>query len=278
MVKLFTDDIYFSGFNAVYNFGGYFSIPAGDNWSFPKSSFEQCKFYYITDGACVITIENVEYVAHAGDWFFIPAGARHSYYNIKDAPFAKYWMHFDLYPDTKLFDSLRLPYRVKADSEGRALQLFKEFDTARQGGRFTDRLTVKAKLIELIAEYIKAANSDLDAMTDEGNKRFDSLLRYINENLQKPMSNEFLAQMCYLHPNHFIRVFKEKTGQTPARYIRNKKLENARQLLEGTEIPIAEIAAKVGYSDPANFSRLFRNRYGMSPTVCREYFKRSLLI
>ncbi len=275
---MFPEDTYLINFNAVYNLGGYFSIPAGGNWSLNTCSFEQCKFYFITEGSCVITIEGTEYTAYAGDWFFIPARTRHSYHNIKDAPFSKYWMHFDLYPDAKLFDSLRLPYLVKADSDGRVLRLFKEFDTALQGGRLTDRLTVKAKLIELIAEYIKTANSDVDKVMDEGDKRFDSLLRYINENLQKPMSNEALAQMYYLHPNHFIRVFKEKTGQTPARYIRNKKLENARQLLEGTEMSIFEISAKVGYSDPAHFSRLFSERYGMSPTVCREYFKRSLLM
>lgn len=272
------EDLYFSGLNAVYNFGGYFSIPAGDNWSLATSSFEQCKFYFITQGTCQITIEGTEYTARAGDWFFIPAKTKHAYQNCKDAPFAKYWMHFDLYPDARLFRLLNLPYRVKADPEGRALRLFQEFDAALAGGRFTDSLTVKARLIELIAEYIKAANADVDEVERDGSQRFDSLLRYINENLHRPLSNEQLARIYHMHPNHFVRSFKEKTGQTPARYVKNKKLENARQLLENTQMPICDIAAKVGYPDPAHFSRLFRERYGMSPTVCRAYFKRSLRI
>lgn len=270
------EDTNFVNFNAVYNFGGYFSIPAGDNWSLNTCCFEQCKFYFITEGSCVISIEDTEYTAHAGDWFFIPAKVRHSYHNVKDATFSKYWMHFDLYPDAKFFESLELPYMVKADGEGHALQLFKEFYKALTGGHLTDRLTVKARLIELIAEYIKAADSDVDEVIGRGDQRFDSLLRYINENLHKNLTNEVLAQMYFAHPNHFIRAFKEKTGQTPARYIRNKKLEKAKWLLERTELPITEISEKVGYPDPAHFSRLFRDRYGMSPKVYREYFKRSM--
>ncbi len=273
---MFPEDTYFVNFNAVYNFGGYFSIPAGGNWSLNNCSFEQCKFYFITEGSCIINIEGTEYVAHAGDWFFIPARARHSYHNVKDGTFSKYWMHFDLYPDAQIFESLGLPYIVKADREGRSLRLFKEFYAALQEGSLTDRLTVKARLIELIAEYIKAADSDVSEVAREGDQRFDSLIRYINENLHKNLTNEMLAQMYFAHPNHFIRAFKEKTGQTPARYIRIKKLEKAKWLIERTELSITEVAAEIGITDPAHFSRLFRDRYGMSPTVCREYFKQSI--
>ncbi len=235
--------------------------------------FDQCKFYCITEGSCRIIIEGTEYEGKAGDWFFIPAGSAHSYQNDTTLPFAKYWMHFDIYPDTKLVEWLSLPFVVRTDSESYALQLFREYAALRTSDTFTDRLTVKARLIELIAEYLKAAGhkeAKIEAVSDN---RLDTLLRYINGNLDRDLFNEHLAQLYYSHPNHFVRSFKAKTGQTPAKYIRNKRLELSKRLLEGTELSVAEIALKVGIADPAHFSRLFRQRYSMSPTLYRKYQK-----
>ena len=272
------EDIYFSGFNAVFNLGGYFSIPAGETWSLPYSTFDQSKFYFVTEGSCVINIEGVDYHARAGDWVLIPANAHHSYHNDKSAPFSKYWMHFDVYPNSSLFTSLGLPLCVNVDKDSRAMRLFKEFAPLARSDRFVDKLTVKSRLIELIGEYIKLGGSELTDVMSYSDKRFDTLIRYINENLDKPLSNEELAQMYFVHPNHFVRAFKDKMGQTPAKYIKNKKMEAAKLLLEKTELSVAQVAANVGLSDPAHFSRLFRERFSMPPTVYREYYKRSLVI
>ena len=87
-----------------------------------------------------------------------------------------------------------------------------------------------------------------------------------------------LAEIYFTHPTHFVRAFREETGQTPARYIRNLRLETAKRLLEETTLSAAETAARVGFPDPAHFSRIFRQRYGMSPAVWRAYFKKSLTI
>ena len=86
----YLQDVYFSNLNAVYNFGGYFRISEQESWDFGKHRFEQCKFYFITGGNCVIEIEDTKYYGQAGDWFFIPAGVEHSYYNEKGMPFEKY--------------------------------------------------------------------------------------------------------------------------------------------------------------------------------------------
>lgn len=268
----YLQDIYFTNLNAVYNFGGYFSISEKEDWSFGSDRFEQCKFYFITGGSCVIKIEGTSYRAHAGDWFFIPAGTEHSYYNEKDAPFCKYWMHFDLYPNVDLFSLLNLPYLVKADDKGKALRLFKRFAKLCASETLTDKLAVKACLIELISEYVKAANPDGVSVVNRTTERLNDLLRFINENLHKPLSNEILAKKYFAHPNHFIRAFKEKTGLTPAKYIKSKRMETAKRLLENTDLSIAEITVKIGLSEPTHFSRLFKEFYNCPPA---EYRRRS---
>lgn len=270
------DSTYFCTFNAVCNLGGFFSIEAGENWSVHPHEFEQCKFYYIVKGSCVITVDGTEYRATAGDWFFIPAGTRHSYQNISTEPFSKFWMHFDLYPNTGLFSALSLPFCVRADTEGRVTELFRRFTEARTHGSLADTLTVKACLVELLAEYIRIAHADKAGTSIKQSERLERLLRYIRENLEKPLSNSVLAEIYYTHPTHFVRAFREEMGQTPAKYIRNTRLETAKRLLEESALSVAETAARVGYPDPAHFSRLFRKRYGMPPAIWRAYFQKSL--
>lgn len=273
----YLQDIYFSNLNIVYNFGGHFRISEKEIWaSHTKHRFEQCKFYFITDGRCVIEIENTKYHACAGDWFFIPAGAEHYYYNETDAPFEKYWMHFDLYPSVDLFNVLNLPYAVKVDGRSRALWLFKRYAKLCKSEEFTDKLEVKACLISLLSEYIKVAKPEGVNIMNRAESRLDEVLRFINENLDQPLSNELLAEKYFAHPNHFIRAFKEKTGLTPAKYIKAKRMETAKRLLESTDLSIIEITEKVGLLEPTHFSRLFKEYYNLPPTEHRRRFKQKM--
>lgn len=274
----YLQDIYFTNLNAVYNFGGYFSISEEEDWSFGKHRFEQCKFYFITGGSCVIDIEGTNYYAKAGDWFFIPSGIEHSYYNEKTAPFQKYWFHFDLYPNLDFFNLLSLPYVVKADKNGRAERLFKQITKLQKSNELTDKLAVKACVLNLLAEYVKAATPEGVNVVSRTETRLNELLKFINENLDKSLSNDLLAEKYFAHPNHFIRAFKEKTGLTPAKYIKNRRMETAKRLLETTDLSIAEITENVGLVEPTHFSRLFKEYYNFPPTEYRRRFKEKIIV
>ncbi|MBQ8323287.1 MAG: helix-turn-helix domain-containing protein [Clostridia bacterium] len=274
----YLQDVYFTNLNAVYNFGGYFSISEHEDWSSGKQRFEQCKFYFITGGSCVIDIEGTNYHGRAGDWFFIPAGAEHSYYNEKNEPFKKYWMHFDLYPTVDVFRLLGLPYLVKADEKGKAERLFKRFAKLHKSNELTDKLAVKACLIDLLAEYIKAARPEGVNVVNRAEARLNELLKFINENLDKPLPNTVLAEKYFTHPNHFIRAFKEKTGLTPAKYIKSKRMETAKRLLESTDLSLAEITERVGLNEANHFSRLFKEYYSFPPSEYRRRFRREILL
>ena len=271
----YLQDLYLTNFNAVYNFGGYFSIKKNENWVCGAHTFEQCKFYFITEGQCVINIKGKDYQVNAGDWFFIPAGVEHSYYNINDKPFKKYWMHFDLYPSVEIFKALGLPYFVRVEKDVKVMQLFKTFAKAIKSNELTDKLTVKACLINLLVEYIKIAKPDGISVQSRTEARLDDVLRYINENLEKDLSVEVLAEKYFAHPNHFIRAFKDKTGYTPAKYVKQKRIESSKRLLESTDLTTAEITEKLGFSDSAHFSRVFKEYYNMPPAKYRAYFEKS---
>lgn len=71
----------------------------------------------------------------------------------------------------------------------------------------------------------------------------------------------------------FKRRFKKATGLAPLEYVQNLRLEEAKQVLETTGLPIEEVAAAVGYEDIAFFRRLFRRRVGLTPAAYRRRFQ-----
>ncbi len=78
------------------------------------------------------------------------------------------------------------------------------------------------------------------------------------------------AKAMTLSYSHCAALLKEKTGMSISLYIRQFRLEKAKDLLQHTDLPIREVAWKVGMKDAAYFSRLFKKTTGLSPKAWRE--------
>lgn len=75
-----------------------------------------------------------------------------------------------------------------------------------------------------------------------------------------------------LPPTTFARRFKRATGYRPIDYVHTLRVEEAKQMLERSEVSIDQIGHDVGYEDPASFRRLFKRKAGVTPSVYRRRF------
>lgn len=259
---------YISNLNVVCGEGGFFRLQQGQQWQLDNGADVMNKFYYITRGNCRIVMEGESFLAEAGDWFFIPAETTHSYTNLPGEPLEKYWIHFDLYPNASLPQLLRLPLMVRGNGE--TSQLFEALTKANTASSLADRLHAKILLMRLLAQYLELSDrNDLPVATEE-NRRINEVLSYIHQNLSQDLTNRVLAQQCHMHPNHFIRFFAQKTGQTPASYVVQCRMDMARQLLTQTELPVSQVAEQVGIPEQSHFARLFRRYCSLTPTQYRK--------
>lgn len=69
--------------------------------------------------------------------------------------------------------------------------------------------------------------------------------------------------------SYFATIFKKKMGISPQEYLVQYRLKQGCRLLVSTDLSIQDIAAQIGYDDPLNFSKMFKNTYGISPTEYR---------
>jgi len=93
---------------------------------------------------------------------------------------------------------------------------------------------------------------------------------YINEHLNEEISVYSIAEMLYLTPTYFSKLFKNSTREGCNSYIIRKRMEKAKSLLETTSMKTGKIAALVGYKDTNYFSLAFKKQTGMAPTEFRE--------
>jgi LacI family transcriptional regulator len=93
-------------------------------------------------------------------------------------------------------------------------------------------------------------------------------LAYFDEHGHKGFATTRIAEDLGLTPRAFERQFQKLVGHSPAEEIRRRRMERAKTLLADRTVPIAGIAAAVGFSEAAAFSRFFRKHAGCTP---REY-------
>lgn len=93
---------------------------------------------------------------------------------------------------------------------------------------------------------------------------------FIREHLTEDISLKTLAGVAGLSPFHFVRVFKQTTGRTPHRYLLERRLERARELLLRRAPTLAEVAVEAGFCDQSHFTLHFKRAYGLTPGEFRR--------
>lgn len=117
--------------------------------------------------------------------------------------------------------------------------------------------------------------------TARGDERMQRLERYIEAHLAKPLGQEELLEVACLSRSALYRYVRKQVGVSCAQYIKSKRLEKARFLLEHGEGSVREVAAAVGFQDVGYFCRWFKQSTTRSPLAFRRMHrkgKESLMI
>jgi transcriptional regulator GlxA family with amidase domain len=92
------------------------------------------------------------------------------------------------------------------------------------------------------------------------------------EHLGEPLTVEHLAAMAHMSRRTFIRAFRASTGTTPAAWVRSRRLDKARQLLESTDVPVDQVADLCGFGSAVTLRQSFAAAFGTSPSEYRRRF------
>jgi transcriptional regulator GlxA family with amidase domain len=94
-------------------------------------------------------------------------------------------------------------------------------------------------------------------------------LAVMQKDIARPLRLTTLAKQVNLSPSRFSHLFRKETGQSPARYLHDLRLDCALMLLYDSTMSIKEVMAAVGFNDPSHFTRDFCERHTVTPTEFR---------
>ena len=137
---------------------------------------------------------------------------------------------------------------------------------------FSDRDEFSAVALESISTELLVAASRRDKRTAERNPPLwlGRLKEFLRENFSEPPGLTELAKAVDVHPTHLARVFRQFERCTVGDYIREVRIDYARQRLVGSNEPLIEIALAAGFADQTHFTRSFKRVTGMTPTEFRR--------
>ena len=114
--------------------------------------------------------------------------------------------------------------------------------------------------------------SALNRRVDTSDRPIAECQSWIAENYWTTNPVRRMIERSGLTPRTFARRFHAATGYQPIEYVQALRVEEAKQILETEELGIDEVAAAVGYDDPASFRRVFKRKAGLTPAAYRRKF------
>jgi transcriptional regulator GlxA family with amidase domain len=104
-------------------------------------------------------------------------------------------------------------------------------------------------------------------------KRVEKIIQMMRDDVRGELSLAEFAQSVNLSVWRLCHIFKSDVGMPPIRYLRQLRMERAKQLLESSFLSVKEIAFQVGLNDESHFVRDFKSTYGYSPALYRSQFR-----
>jgi len=244
----------------------------GLDWRDIDYTPDYSKFYFICAGEGWLKIGDQEYYPKPGQLFLMPEGVKQSYSCISAQPFEKYWCHFSAkVGDINLFKMIELSHVCRDIDPQVIQQIFSSLTNHMKSDAVYAQLLAKSKLMELFSYFIM--NTDVDDVIFRNLasvEKLTNILAYIDAHIEQNLTIHELAEMAYMHPNYFIRLFKQQIGVPPIQYITRKKIAKAKELLRSTQSTVGEIAQDLGFSDLYYFSKQFKKNVGLSPSDFRQ--------
>lgn len=96
---------------------------------------------------------------------------------------------------------------------------------------------------------------------------------WMDERLERPLSVEEMARHAGYSPRTFARRFRAETGTTPLQWLIGRRVAEAQRLLEGTDLPVEDIAARAGFGTAVALRQHFARGLGTAPTAYRRTFR-----
>ncbi len=221
---------------------------------------------YVTKGTGSVFADKKEYHPSAGDIYLLPPGKDHLYFSDAQDPWTKVWFN----AEGPLINGLLLAYNPSNTVLFKNCGGYHYFEKIHSIGRSPslsppEKHSAAAVAVHELLQFLYSL-----AHKTNISKEAETMKNYIDSHVADSISLKDLAELVYLSQSQVIRIFRRDFGKTPYDYIIHLKIENAKNLLQNTNLPVKEIALGLNFCDEHYFSYVFRQKTGRTPSAYRK--------
>lgn len=225
-----------------------------------RGNYEFVIIQYTQKGEGLFRIGEREYPVPAGHAFIaiVPEDSQYQYPAASKDDWEFGWINFEGHMTIRLWRELRAQFGpvIPLPPRSRAVVLFEELTRRVASARFEDRFSESLAAYEFYLEVWRQLSGDAPP---EAN-----LLEFVSfqcrNHLSKALTVKELADRARMSREHFSRLFRIQTGHTPARYLRDFRLSEARKLIASTRLSRKEVAIRCGFFSSRQLSDLLRRQ------------------
>ncbi len=218
----------------------------------------------VREGYALLFLENREIKIKKGDIVFIPPFTPHRYKIPKDS----YFSHRCICFDSSLLYNIDPKVSTSIINDSDAFKLInRAFDSYLEKKKGFE-LFIVGNLSLFFARLYE--HNLIDSAKSAPSSFHKSVIDYIDKNYHENITSTDIANTLHINHSYFCRLFKKNFGSPFQKYLSSYRIEKSKSLLKNSDLPISEIALKVGFNSISYFTKLFKEEFSITPTEYRN--------
>ena len=246
-----------------------------DSYSMYRARSNVTVLEFVYEGTGTLWIDGKEYHPSAGDVYIMPKGTKQTYYPDKHDPWVKIWVNLAGTAVPSLVQAFGLQRVIYKNCEPLASTFEEILHEVLQNGDVEQMMERCAMLVMKILNRLSLSSSarEEEQQRNPVPQEVQQVRSFIDSNYRKNLTMDDIAAAVYRSNDYVKKQFKQCYGITPYAYYLDLKLTHAKYLLRQTNLPIKQIADKLGYKSDRYFSKRFREIVGVTATQYRNSVK-----
>lgn len=241
------------------------------SFSIRRSGMDSIFLLLTTAGEGRLTCRGKQYRLTQGTVMLIDTRIYHEYHAIDDG-WSFLYLHFHggmsrdfcAYTDAQLGSVFSIPPHMYHEVHAQLLSIITETEKTVN----IDYAMVSSHIYTILTRFLSHENPEVSS--EKSSTGLQRALAFITANYQQKISTDEIAAAAYLSRSYLSELFAKTFGMGPHEYLTVYRLSQVKKQLQNTDNSIADIAERTGFRDVFMLSRVFKNRFGMTPTAFRR--------
>lgn len=262
-------------------------------WRTPPRIITDYLLLYVKEGTLQLSVEDNIYALKSGQFGFVQPGLVHQIESL--SPVITLALHIELFPsechelppmiitveqgqfpvmdqtqtNLNAFADITVPVVIKPSKSEWMVEALQQVIELWSRKNAIDLLQANICAAEIILQLIQDHTSPI-TMEHKSSTDLAWVPAYMQYRLSEPISVEEMARKAFLSRSYFSLLFRTQFGLAPHQYLLKLRLDSATDLLQGTSMPLQDIADSCGFSSLHHFSKMYKLRFGCPPSHVRH--------